>query len=258
MPEGLCCCVKKQFNNQLSCVFLQWKHQYKFRSQYLGVKLRWLLLNLLTISHILTTTKNHHNKIILCTARLIFMYMAGTALDSPWALDLSSFLLNGYKVFSPGERHQNMKLFAQHPQLHPQKQKYTTTQVKSSWHVDKASLHINIILLFENLSLATGLQTSHKLVCTSQQKATHIYFCIYQEEHWTCSGLWTCPASYSMAIKYFLHQKDIRTWHCTLSIPSSTPQNRCIPQSKSRFVACGQSFPPFWHHTFVLRTWAWK
>ena len=60
------------------------------------------------------------------------MYMTGTALDSPWALDLTSYLLNAYKVFSPGERRQHMKLSAQHPQLHPEKQKYTTTLVKSS------------------------------------------------------------------------------------------------------------------------------
>ena len=38
-------------------------------------------------------------------------------------------------------------------------------------------------------------------------KTTHIYFCIYQEEHWTCSGHWTCPASYSMPIRIFLPRK---------------------------------------------------
>ena len=163
----------------------------------------------------------------------IFVY-GRTALDSLKDLDLSSFLLNGYQAFSPGERRWNMKLSAQHPHLHLHKPNYTTTQVKSSWHVDKPSLHIDIILLFQNLSLEIGLHPSHKLLCTSQQKATHIYFSIYQEEHWTCSRLWTYPASYSMAIRFFLQRKDVRTWRCPLSTTNSNPQNRSIPQTKSR------------------------
>ena len=140
----------------------------------MGVKLWWLLLIMLTFSHILITTYSHYNKIILFTAGLIFMYMAGTALVSLQALDLSSFLLNGYQVFSPRERRQNVKLSAQQTQ----KQKYTATQVKPSWHVDDDSLHIDIILLFQNWNLEIGLQTSHKLVCTSEQKATHIFLYI--------------------------------------------------------------------------------
>jgi len=99
------------------------------------------------------------------------MYMAGTALVSLRALELSRFLLNGNQVFSPRERRQNMKVSAQHTQ----KQKHTTTKVKPSRHVDDDSLHIDIILLFQILSLEIGLQPSHKLVCTSQQKATHIF-----------------------------------------------------------------------------------
>jgi len=79
------------------------------------------------------------------------MYMAGTALDLLWALDLSSFLFNGYHDFTPAERRLNMKLSAQQSHFHPPKQKCTTTQVKTSWHVDKASLHIEIILLFPKL-----------------------------------------------------------------------------------------------------------
>ena len=100
--------------------------------------------------------------------------MAGTALGSLRALELSSFLLNVYQVFSPRERRQNIKLSAQHTQ----KQKYTATQVKPSWHVDDDSLHIDIILLFQNWNLEIGLQPSHKLVCTSQQKDTHIFLYI--------------------------------------------------------------------------------
>ena len=55
------------------------------------------------------------------------------------------------------------------PNLHPPQQKYTTTQVTPSLHVDKASLHIDIIPLFQNLSLEIGLQPTHKLVHSSQQ-----------------------------------------------------------------------------------------
>jgi len=98
------------------------------------------------------------------------MNMAGTALDSLQALDLSSFLLNGYQVFSPGE--QTSENEAVRPALPPPPPK---ADVKHSWHVEKASLHIDIELSFHNLSLETGLRPSHKLVCTSQQKATHTH-----------------------------------------------------------------------------------
>ena len=143
----------------------------------MGVKLWWLLLIKLTISHILITTYSHYNKIILCTAGLIFMYMARTALESLQTLDLSSFLLNGYLVFSPGERRQHMKLSAQH-QLHPPIQKYTTTQVKTSWHVDRASLHIDITLLFPELE--PGNRTANFTQVSlyqSAKKHTHTQKC---------------------------------------------------------------------------------
>jgi len=118
------------------------------------------------------------------------MYMVETTLDSLRALDLSSFLLNGYQVFCPGERRQNMKMSAQQPDLHPQKQKYTTTQVKPSWHVDKASLHIDIIIFLQN---EPGNRTATFTQVTLYQpaKTTLIFFCIYQEEHWACFGHWT-------------------------------------------------------------------
>ena len=105
------------------------------------------------------------------------MYMAGTSLDSPWALDLTRYLLNAYKVFSPGERRQHMKLSAQH-QLHPPIQKYTTTQVKTSWHVDRASLHIDITLLFPELE--PGNRTANFTQVSlyqSAKKHTHTQKC---------------------------------------------------------------------------------
>jgi hypothetical protein len=85
------------------------------------------------------------------------------------ALDLFSLLLNGYQdSFSRGKRCQNMKLTTQLPHfqshLHPPEQNYTTTHVMPSWHVNTASLHIDIILLFQNLSLEIGLKPTHKFL----------------------------------------------------------------------------------------------
>ena len=121
-------------------------------------------------SHILTTTYSHHNKLFLCTAGHIINYMTGRAPDSLRALDLSSFLLNGYKVFfSRGKTSEHEAVCSPLPPPTPK------AEVKPSWHVDKASLHTDIQLLFQNLSMEIGLQTSHKLVCTSQQKATHTH-----------------------------------------------------------------------------------
>jgi len=73
-----------------------------------------------------------------------------------------------------------MKLSAHHPHLHHPKQKYTTTQVTPSWHVDKASLHIDIIHLFQNLNLEIGLQLTQKLVHSSHQNATHTCTCTHR------------------------------------------------------------------------------
>ena len=172
--------------------------------------------------------------------------MAETALDLLWTRVLSSFLLNGFQVFSPGKGSQNMKVSAQHIHLHPQKQKYSTTKVKSSWLVDKASLHIDIILLFQNLNLEIGLQPSPKLVWTSHQKATHIYFCIHQEEHWTWSGLWNCPPSYSIAIRFFSSAKTSDHEAVRSAYPTSTPESRSIPQPKSRLRGMQTKLPSIW------------
>jgi len=57
------------------------------------------------------------------------------------------------------------------------------TGVKTSWHVDKASFHIDIQHLFQNLSLEIGLQTSHNIVFTSQQKATHTHTRTHTHTH---------------------------------------------------------------------------
>jgi len=54
---------------------------------------------------------------------------------------------------------------------------------QDSWHVDKASLHFDIILLFPNLSLEIGLQPSHKLVCTSRQKDTNTHTHTHTHTH---------------------------------------------------------------------------
>jgi len=126
------------------------------------------------------------------------MYMAGRSLQSAQklgnGLDKEGSVINGWQgqellskasrlapesgpvqlptkwlsgLFLQGKRFQNMKLSAHHPHLHTPKQNYTTTQVMPSWHVDKASLHIDILLLFQNLSLEIGLQPTHKLVHSS-------------------------------------------------------------------------------------------
>ena len=84
------------------------------------------------------------------------------------------------RFFLQGKRRQNMKLSAHHPHLHHPKQKYTTTQVTPSWHVDKASLHIDIIHLFQNLNLEIGLQLTQKLVHSSHQNATHTCTCTHR------------------------------------------------------------------------------
>ena len=128
------------------------------------MKLWWLLLIMVPFSHNLTTTYSHHNKILLCTAGHIIKYMAGRALDSLRALDLSIFLLKGYQIFfSRGKDVRTWSCPLSTPTSTPE------AEVKPSWHVDKASLHIDIQLLFQTLNLEIGPQPSHKLVCTSQQ-----------------------------------------------------------------------------------------
>ena len=85
-------------------------------------------------------------------------------------------------LFLQGKTCQNMKLTTHHPHpqpyLHPPEQNYTTTHVTPSWHVDTASLHIHIILSFQNLSLEIGLQPTHKFL-QNATKALHIpLFCV--------------------------------------------------------------------------------
>jgi len=93
--------------------------------------------------------------------------MAGRALESLCGLELSSFILNGYQVFFPGEKASEYEAFLSAlPHAAPK------SEVKLSWLVDKASLHIDIQLLFQKLDREIRLQTSHKLVRTSQQKRT--------------------------------------------------------------------------------------
>jgi len=65
--------------------------------------------------------------------------MAGRALDLLRGLDLSIFLLNSYQFFFPGEKTSEHE--AVRSALPPPPPK---TEVKTSWHVDKAFLHIDI------------------------------------------------------------------------------------------------------------------
>ena len=144
------------------------------------------------------------------------------------------------------------------PTSTPQNQKYSTTKIKSSWLVDKASINIDIILLFQNLNLEIGLKPPPKLIWTSHQQATHIYFCIYQEEHWTWSGLWNCPAYYSMAIRIFSSAKTSEHEAVRSAHPPPPPKAEVFHNPSQDFKACRKSFPLYGQYTFVPLTWAWK
>ena len=120
------------------------------------------MLIMLPFRHILTTTKSHSNKSILYRKTNVYVYgRKSTAFRQQlgYEIDFQSSGINAWK----GQEH-----------LRNTQQKYTT-QVKPSWHIDKASHHIAIIHLSRNFDLVFGLQTFHKLVCTINQKATHTH-----------------------------------------------------------------------------------
>ena len=82
------------------------------------------------------------------------------------ALDLSSLLFSGYQgLFLQGEK------MSEHEANHPPQQNNTTTHVMPSWRVDTASMHIDILLLFQNSSLKIGMQPTHKFL----QNATNTF-----------------------------------------------------------------------------------
>jgi len=96
---------------------------------------------------------NGNTKInFLCTAGHIVKYKAGRALDLLRGLEKFSFLLNAYQVFPQGKIHQNLKLWLSIPTCKPR------TRSQASWHVEKASLLIDIQHFLLNLSQERGLQ----------------------------------------------------------------------------------------------------